>query len=65
MIVLAAHGVNGSANCQEFDNIFALSCQVPKKMSCKIPWSRAWDDFKGNIEWCIISLHIFGKEVIS
>ena len=26
IIVLAAHGVNSLAYCQEFDNIFALSC---------------------------------------
>ena len=37
MIVLTAHGVNGLAYCQEFDNIFALSCRAPKKMSRKIP----------------------------
>ena len=35
IIVLAAHGVNGLAYYQEFDNIFALSCRAPKKMSRK------------------------------
>ena len=37
IIVLAAYGVNGLAYCQEFDNIFAVSCLAPKKMSRKIP----------------------------
>ena len=27
----------------EFDNIFALSCWAPKKISRKIPWSRVYD----------------------
>ena len=36
MIVLAAHGVNGLAYYQAFDNIF-VSCPAPKKMSRRIP----------------------------
>ena len=40
-MILAAHGVNGLAYYQDFDNIFALSCRAPKKMSRKTPRSRA------------------------
>ena len=57
-------GIDRFGLLQEFDNIFFLQ------------WSRAEEDVtqnsmivheinKGNIEWCIISLQMFGKEVIS
>ena len=44
VLAAAAHGVNGLAYCQEFENIFNLSCRAPKKMQRKIPLSCARDN---------------------
>ena len=54
--------MNGLAYCQEFDNILLSVVERQRRGHAKFH-DLVHELIKGNIERCIISLHIFGKVI--